>query len=488
MVRKLKKYELVAGRIQELISVGVLKTGGKIPSVREMSRQMGLSIMTVLEGYRRLEDMGIIESQPQSGYYVRPEMFRENSLSGTKPPEAKLARISIKTESVSISPAVQDLIRQAARTDLVALGAGLPNPAFFPSEELSIRVTRQARFDPDGINQYCIGAGHEPLIDEFFRWMLMSGCTPVKDEIVVTAGATQALLLAVRAVTSPGDAVAVESPGYYGFYAVLKFLGLKAVEISSHPQTGLSVDMLKKACKREKRIKAVVLSPTFSNPTGATMPDENKQRLCRLAQKHGICLIEDDTYGDICFGQQRPRSLKSFGMHNTIYIGSLSKSLCPGYRIAWIAGGRYSEDILRCHAMAVLACSSVTQRAVASFLKDGGMKRHLRRLRKIYARNINLCQTAVARYFPEGTKAASPAGGPFLWVELPAGCSALELADQAVQHGISIAPGVLFSARQHYEGFIRFNCSLDWSAKVDAALETLGALLDKQKTKMVVGL
>ena len=471
---KTTKYEDVMNQIDDLIHKGVLSDGEKVPSVRAMSKQSGFSMMTVLEGYKRLEEQGIIESRPQSGFYVRPAALRRPDVWKITR-KAQSEKIIIREQQVRIPSEVETLIAHGSREDLIRLGAGLPEASMLPSEELSRRMAREVRSNPINVNRYSFQQGEPRLIEQLAKWMASYGCAPEKNELIASEGCTQALLISLRTLCKAGDTVAVESPAYFGFFSMLQFFQLKSIEVPSDPQTGFNVDALERAIKRQK-IKTVVLSSTFSNPTGATMPKGEKKRLTALCSKHGISIIEDDTYGDIYFGPQRPDPLKYYDPENVIYLGSFSKSLSPGYRVAWMAGGKYSEDLIRCKEVGVLAGAKPTQLAIASYLEDGGMVRHLKRLRKTYAENIHFFQTTIARHFPTGTRVSDPQGGHFLWVEQPAGFDSENLARNVTQFGISIAPGIVFSARRNYRRFFRLNCALTWNKEVEHALIKVGEL------------
>lgn len=472
---EMRKYDRVMQRVMTLIDQGTITDGLKIPSVRAMSRQMGVSTMTVLEAYRRLEGRGILESRPRSGFIVRPRSLHAHN-AGMRLPEARQTNIDIRTAAVTVPQEVTALFNAALEPGMVPLGAGLPDPEDLPSEELSLHLSRVARTHPMRINQYAIGRGDAGLVAEIVKLMVSAGCSPRIDEVTVTAGITQGLLLALRAVTSPGDPVAVESPGYYGFYAVLEFLNLKAVEIPTDPRRGIDLAQLCGLMAGDHPPKALLLSPSFSNPTGALMSDERRRKLGSLARETDLVIIEDDTYGALHYEPMHLRPLKAHCPGHTIYLGSFSKILAPGYRVAWVAGGRYADDIQRCHSMGVLALPLATQRAVASYLKQGGMRQHLRRLRKKYHDTIRLFQSLVAAHFPDGTRATHPAGGHFLWVELPLGYDAVALTKLAQAEKISIAPGVLYSSRGHYRNHLRLNCAVKCDERVVTALKRLGRL------------
>jgi DNA-binding transcriptional MocR family regulator len=360
--------------------------------------------------------------------------------------------------------------------DAAPFGLGQPDVSFLPCERLSLHLARAVRTDPASISGYDLSFGHKGLQSELARRMIEAGCQIGPRDIMVTAGATQALFLCLSAVTRPGDAVAVESPGYYGFYALLEHLQLRSVEIPTDPKTGFSVAHLERFLDKRERIKCILLSPNVSNPTGATMPDEEKQRLAGLAARYGIPVVEDDTYGELGTGRQRLRALKSFAPDWVMYVGSMSKVLAPGYRLGWLASGRFFEVTKSHYRMNVFAADLPIQAGIASFLKSGGMTHHLRRMRKRYADQVALFQDRIGRYFPDGVRVGHPCGGHFLWVELPKKMSAVELTKAAVKEKITLAPGILFSSRGHYKRFFRLNCAVPWTKRNEAAFVKLGEL------------
>jgi len=190
-----------------------------------------------------------------------------------------------------------------------------------------------------------------------------------------------------------------------------------------------------------------------------------------------VPLIEDDLYGDLYFGQSRPRAAKSFDRRGLVlYCGSFSKTLAPGWRTGWVAPGRFRERVSLLKFAQTVASASLQQLAFAEFLAGGYYERHLRSLRKAVAATMRSMGDAVAAHFPGGTRATRPDGGGVLWVELPDGIPALELHQRGLAAGIAIAPGPIFSARQGYENCIRLNCGLTWSPRIEAAVATLGRI------------
>lgn len=461
-------YEQVAGRIADLIAQGTLRPGERIPSVRRLSRQQSVSITTILEAYRLLEDRGLIEARPQSGHYVRVL-----PLSSPAEPEATQPRGG--PARVQIDDLVMRVLRSIGQPGFVDLGAASPAPELLPSDKLHRAMAAAARRLTTRGNQYCAPPGLKALRVQIARRTLDAGCSLAPDDFVVTCGAQEALSLALRAVCEPGDAVALESPTYFGVLQALELFGLKAVEIATHPRDGIDLRALRKVL-RDMPIKAVAVAPSFSNPLGSCMPDAHKEELVALLARKGIPLVEDDTFGDLPFGPHRPRVAKAFDRTgNVLLCSSFSKTLAPGYRVGWIAGGRFQERVERLKFVTNVTTPTLPQYAIAEVLANGGYDRHLRKVRRVYAQQMDLMTAAIARHFPAGTRATRPAGGFVLWVELPRRVDSLALFERARKAGITLVPGPLFSPKQGFRNFIRLNAAY-WSPEVEAALRLLGSL------------
>jgi DNA-binding transcriptional MocR family regulator len=301
--------------------------------------------------------------------------------------------------------------------------------------------------------------------------------------LVVTCGCSEALTLALKAVTRPGDTVAIESPTYFGLLHVLEALGLKAFELPTDAENGVDLLALSRALDR-KTVAACLFASSFNNPLGCTMPDSRKLAVLQLLKKHGAPLIEDDIYGDIYFGAERP---KPFGAldpaADTIYCSSFSKTIAPGYRIGWLAAGRHMQAILQQKLACTLATPALTQAALADLLSCGGYESHLRRVRRVFAENIDRMTRTIERSFPSGTRVSRPAGGFVLWVELPQPADTRELFAEAVQRGICFAPGDVFSASDRYRHCLRLSCGYGWDHRIEGGLETIGALAATQAAR-----
>jgi len=229
-------------------------------------------------------------------------------------------------------------------------------------------------------------------------------------------------------------------------------------------------------------VRAILVTPNVSNPLGAIMPDDAKERLVKLARKHDLPVIEDDVYGELVFDGSRPRPLRAFDPgrdSRVVLVGSVSKTLAPGYRVGWCAGGKWHDDVLRHKYSTSLACPTLTQMAVAEFLGSGGYDRHLRRLRAHLAGQIERYRDALIDAFPEGTRVTAPRGGFVLWVEMPTGVDSLVLQDRAYERGVAIAPGPVFSARNRFGNFVRISAGMPWGPRAEGAIKVLGGLVEE---------
>jgi DNA-binding transcriptional MocR family regulator len=463
-----RRYEQVAARIGWLIEQGTLPPGGRVPSVRALSQQQGVSVSTVVQAYRLLEDRGLIEGRPQSGYYVRgttPEPWAVPTPDSAAP----------RPTEVSAAELMLMVLRDIGDPRLVPLGAAVPNVAMLPAAKLHRLLTAISRRSPERGVAYDSPAGCLELRVQVARRALATGCVLTPDDILTTNGCQEAVNLALQAVCQPGDAVAVESPTYYGLLQSVETLGLRAVEIPTHPREGISLNALRYALA-ETPVRAAVVMTNFSNPLGTCLSDARKQELVALLAEHDVPLIEDDIYGDLCFGPERPRVAKAYDRRGQVLLcSSFSKTLAPGYRVGWIAAGQYQARVEQLKVARYLATATLPQLAIAEFLANGSYDYHLRTMRRAYARQAAAVVRAVRQHFPAGTRVVEPAGGMVVWVELPGAVDARELYARARQAGITVAPGPLFSAKARYRSCVRLSAAW-WSPTIARALRTLGAL------------
>jgi DNA-binding transcriptional MocR family regulator len=466
-------YEQVAAELSELIRQGTFRPGERIPSVRQLSRQRKISITTVLQAYLLLENQGLIETRPQSGYYVR---HRPSHVL----PEPEMSTPLQDPTLVSVRQLVMMVLKDSTNPELIQLGAAIPNTELVTPNKLNQIMASLPRQVKNQYNYYEIPPGNEALRIQIAQRAVGIGCNITHADVVTTSGCLEAFTLSLRAVCRPGDTVAIESPMYFGVLQILESLELRALEIPTHPQDGISLSALRFAIEHNS-IQACMVLSNFNNPLGSCIPDDHKQELVALLARHEIPLIEGDVCGELYFSGFRPSVCKAYDRKGLVLLcSSFSKDLAPGYRVGWVVPGRFKPTIEWLKYTTNVATATLPQVAIAKFLESGGYEHHLRSLRRLYASFVSQESQAVVRYFPEGTRVTRPTGGIVLWVQLPDYVDSLKLYKQALQSGITLAPGYMFSATEQYRNFIRLNAAW-WSYEAERAMQHLGELVAEQE-------
>jgi DNA-binding transcriptional MocR family regulator len=475
-----RAYLAIADRLQELIDAMAFRPGDRLPSIRELRRAHGVSVPTVQRAMEELEMRGIVEGRARAGFYVRHE--------GSAARRAARDPFSLAppTGSTPLGRIVHHVMSVASRPGVLELGPSGPSSELFPSLKLNRALSAEARRAGAHGCDYAEVPGCSRLRDEIARRSPVSGCCLRPQEVVITAGCTEALALCLRAVTVPGDTVAVESPAFYGLLLLLQSLHLQVVEVPADPATGLRIDKVEQMLD-ERRPAAMVVAANFSHPTGALMPEAAKQRLVDLLARHAVALIEDDIFGDLSFDSRRPPPLKAYDRNGLVLLcDSFSKSIAPGYRVGWTAPGRFLDKVLELKFAQAAFTASLPQLGIAGFLSRGGYERHLRSFRRTLRDNVQRMAEAVRQHFPQGTSFNLPAGGNFLWLELPDGCDAMALHDAAAERNVSIAPGSMFSfGGDGFRRHVRLNCARVWSAGVAQAVALVGQLACAQLAERI---
>lgn len=460
-----KLYERVAGRVADLVDKGVYSYGDRVPSVRDLSRELEVSTTTVVEAYRLLEDQGVIEARPQSGYYVKAHEE-----------DARRPKMVCPTPSDPVPVTVGDMIVKLMQDqfchNLVRMAGADAAPDLLPVSSLQKCVSSAVR-ESDCLTEYDPPPGCRELRVAIAKRAAAAGCHFSPDEVILTTGAQEALTLCLRAVCSVGDVVAIESPTFFGQLQAIEMLGLRVLEIPSDSRSGISLDALQLALE-QMPVKAVMVTPSHSNPSGSCMAEEDRRELVEMTARAGVPLIEDDVYGDLGYGLKRLPAARSFDREGgVLYCSSFSKTLAPGYRLGWAVPGRYRDQVQRLKTLTNLASPSVLALGVARYLQGSAYERALRHMRREYARRSRAMREAILTHFPEGTRVSDPRGGYVLWVELPRRFDTLKLYAKARAEGIVYAPGPMFSAARRYHHCLRLNAA-SWGPREQEAIEILG--------------
>lgn len=460
------------------IQSGALASGERMPSVRDLTRLHKVSLSTAVQACHYLEDQGWLEARPRSGYFVRRPQ-RAVLPPSSEPPVA--ARIDA-TQYLGIHERVSGFIATAELYPVrINLANAYASSDAYPASALMRAANQALRDQPEMLVNPVPMHGHAAFRSVLARRGLERGMRLTADDVVVTHGCTEAMNLALRAVTQPGDRVAVESPTFFGLLQILQSLGLNCIEIPTSPQTGISVEALSLAFEMHPDIRAVVVVPDFQNPLGCVMPDENKAALVALCAHQAVVLIEDDTYAALGDDAEPLRALKSWDEDGgVIHCASMHKILAPGMRLGWISGGRWQTRIRMLKYAQSRPNDPLSQVAVADYLGSGAFDRHLSRLRRVLRGRREQVAESIARYFPSGTRLTIPRGGMLLWVELPPLRARQSVFETALREGVRVAPGYIFSNSDRYNHYLRLNCSLPFNAEVDRALQRLAAIVGEQ--------
>lgn len=480
-------YQRLAQHYRRAMESGVLNPGDRMPSVRALTRLHQVSLSTTLLVCRQLESEGWLEARPRSGYFVRQP--RRNHLPRVAEPST--LTLPDPAQYVGIHDRISDFTAQCERhPEALNLAAAFGTADCYPGAALRAAAGRVLRQRPNSLVEPV-----PPLGDAHFRAVLARralslGLLPNSNDIIVTHGCIEALNLALRAVTQPGDTVAVESPAYFGLLQILESLGLRALEVATSPQTGLSVDALALALRNNPSVKAVVVVPNFQNPLGSVMPDAEKERLVALCTAQNIPLIEDDTYGALTKDDTPLKAAKAWdnlapGQGQVIYCASLTKILAPGMRLGWMLGGRWFERIKMLKHAQSRPNDVLAQAAVASYMAGSSYDRHLAKLRRRLHHQREQMAEAVAQHFPPGTRLSPPQGAMMLWIELPDRRSSWALFEAALKRGVRITPGTLFANSSRYDHFLRLSCGAAFTPEVAQAVATLGRIASDLPTGSV---
>lgn len=463
-------YINLARNIEQKIRNDVFKIGDKLPSIRTVCDEYGVSMNTAMHAYLELEGRSLIKSQPKSGFYVTHNTGKRLAFPETSKP-------LYRDDQEQADDLIGRVYGQLGDQNILRLSLGVPDEELLPIAKLNKGLVYAMRSLPASGTAYEEIQGNKKLCRDIARCAYTWGASLTQEDIVTTAGAMNAISYCMMALTKPGDKIAVESPVYFGILQLAKSLGLHVLELPTNAGTGIELDALKKVMPE---IKLLLLVSNFNNPLGSCMPVEHKKEVVKLIEQYNIPLIEDDLYGDVYFGESRPKPCKAYDESGLVlWCGSVSKTLAPGYRVGWVAPGKYKDKIIRMKLLHTVSTTTLTQEVIANFLESGHYEKYLRSLRRTLHTNSLQFNRAISDYFPEETKASQPHGGFVMWVELAKNIDAAKLYNNAMKRGISIAPGRMFTLQNQFNNCMRLSYGMKWSKELEQKLKLLGELVKK---------
>ncbi|WP_162057239.1 PLP-dependent aminotransferase family protein [Undibacterium sp. KW1] len=400
------KYQILADDLADAILSKKLAANARLPSVRELMQQHQLSLATVTNALHTLEEKGLVEPRGKAGYFVKPPA---------------------KKETTATAPHTQaDLQNMSA--NVLKWG---PAEDLFPERRWQSLLGSVIRRHPFLSTRHAQAYGHPRLRAELAKRSAENGCFLKEDELIVTQGATEALLLALRATSEAGSKVLVQAPVSVLYSRLLETFTLTPVTVHSSVDAPEFLAEVQAILEGEDPPKVFLLVANYHFPTGALMPLPVKRNLLRLAEKHGVTIIEDDVYGDLQHDGARPLTLKSFDLKGkVIYVNSCSKTLAPGLRIGWLAAGSWRERIEYLKSASASSVNELSQLVLAEFLAQGSHVPHLRKYRQQLKSRSGEYLSILRLVLGNTVKLADMPGGYSYWLPLPGKISTEEIQTQ----------------------------------------------------------
>jgi len=469
-------YQQVIDFIEHQQKIGALLPGDKLPSLRKLSRQFEISVPTVKQAYIELERQGRVCARPQSGYYLQAQQARTLKPMPTKWSQVKPAEVKCRSIIEQVHEAVH-------LPDTVALGISNPIQAHPPDKALA-RLMRSvlSQFADKAVSYGPVTGDAKLRMQLAFRYQEQGvGVNP--DDIVITNGAQEALSIALQCVAKRGDIIAIESPCFFGIIELIEALGMKALEVYTCTEDGVGLEDLRKAIAQHN-IKACLFSTAINNPLGSMKTDEQRQTMVTLLEQHNIPLIEDDVYSELYFTDKKPKPAQLYSEKGLVMTcSSFSKTAAPGYRVGWLLPGKFEEQAKRIKRAQSCSTPMLQQWTLNEYIASGDYDRHLCVLRKNLVYNCERMRALVAEHFPPEVCISKPQGGSVLWIRCQSHVNTSIFFQQALDQGVSFAPGIVFSPSGKYQNYMRISFGVYWNESIEQAVQTLGKLVSFHSEK-----
>lgn len=464
------KYQQLASELKSEIDNGKWQANDKLPSIRELASTYNLAKISVQKALHTLEARDIIYVKAKSGYFVSEAKTLKIS-------KTRLQKIT-QPKSVNVPDVFYDVMQRGAAFD-ISPGSSAKEKATSHLQLLNRHINRALRISPNtNALYYSEPSGELVLRERISEHYKKRNLNVTASDICITSGCQNSLFLALMTTCQAGDIVAVESPAFYGVLQLLQQLSLQIVEIPSSYTTGVSASSLEQAIEKWP-IKACILTPNFSTPTGSLVPSNEKKDLADLAARKGIQIIEDDIYGDLGF-HIMAEPIKSYDVNdNVILCGSFSKSLSRDLRIGWVITKTNSKKVSHLKLINQLSTSQAFQNGLASFLTDKVYDRHLQHYRRTLLRQRDQLLGAINQHWKLPIRYTVPDGGLAIWIELPESINSMKLYQTALAKNIIITPGRLFTNSNKFANYIRLSFAHSTTNHRLEAMRTLGLLLNQ---------
>jgi len=431
-------YLQLAEYIAERIRDTQLPASTKLPPERQLALSCGVSRTTAINAYRKLEEWGLVRTKIGSGTYVTDTIVE------TAVHPVPWSQLLVPHPPSPLSSIMRDLVSGIVADTAISLATGLPDPALYPLEAFSDLQSRQLSNLNRGDMGHIPTEGYLPLRQSLASLHCQKGAPTAASNIAVVSGSQQGLYLLAKIFINPGDYVITESPTYLGVLPVFQAAGARLLTL---PAPGpLQLDLLEDYLIRY-RPKLLYLLPTFQNPSGRILSLSERQALLALAARHRLVIIEDDTYGELYYGQQPPPSLKTLDHYGgVIYLGTFSKILFPGLRVGWVTAPESVITRLALEKQYIdLHSANLSQWQLHEFLASGLLPGHLDAIRKEYQTRRDITASALKRYCGDRLIYSLPAGGFYFWCRLAHPfATARQLLHEATRLGVTFVPGEAF--------------------------------------------
>ncbi|MGO9641236.1 MAG: PLP-dependent aminotransferase family protein [Candidatus Acidiferrales bacterium] len=456
-------YVQLRDQLRSLVHSGELRPGDRIPASRELATQLGVHRTTIANAYAELESEGLIQGHVGRGTYIRAG---SESMKFSAPPPAAFANGgSVRWESLFAEDRSEDGLHRLAQPsppDSISFVLARPDDRLFPMQELRSCLDAVLRREGPSIFQLGSTDGYPGLRRELIEFLRGEGLAVREENLLITNGCQQSLDLMAKAFLRAGDAVVLENPAYPGAITICTGARTRCLAVGVRTEwespgaEGIDVGALE-ATLAANRVKLMIVTPDFHNPTGTTLPLESRRKLLELASRYQVPIIEDHIYARLHLRGEEMPSLKQLDRTNVVVqIDSFSKFAFPGLRVGWIVAPANVIERLRWIKQATdLHTGQLAQAALAEFTRRGLLSKHLARMRRTYLARLEALEESLERHMPDETRWTRPRGGMCVWVELPAGFDASEMLIHARERGVSYAPGRYFYSQGHQPNTLR---------------------------------